>query len=61
VSSKRSDLAVFTVAAQDPADSSLFQHFCQLEHVQPAIGDLVAIHGYVDMKTLSNQREGDLG
>lgn len=53
---KSSDLAVFTLSAQDPADHSVFKHFCRLGQVSPKVGDLVGVMGYGDMGTLSADR-----
>ena len=56
---KTVDLAVFTLSAQNVSDKTVFNFFYRLNHVQPAVGDLVCVAGYGDMDTLSHERRGD--
>jgi hypothetical protein len=55
----QTDLAVFTLSAQDTTDDKLFRCFHRLGHVAPAVGDLVCVAGYGNMETSANERNGD--
>jgi hypothetical protein len=56
---KSTDIAVFTLSAQDTSDDTVFRCFHQLGHAQPAVGDLVCLAGYGDMDTVTNEQNGD--
>lgn len=56
---KRTDLAVFSLSAQDSSDNTVFRGFHRLEYVTPAVGDLICVAGYGDMHTVAEERNGD--
>jgi hypothetical protein len=56
---RSSDLAIFTLHAQEDSDRTLFNAFATLDNISPKIGDLVGVLGYAEMTTLNERRDGD--
>lgn len=56
---KGSDIAVFTLEAQDAADETLFGCFHRLESVNPAVGDLIAVAGFADLSATTEFVDSD--